>query len=93
MPPTKPLPMETESQLKSILAELLTGCKITALESLERHKCNRLSARIFELKQQGFNVQSEMIKVGKKRVARYFIPQEPKPKQGADFVAGTPAFI
>lgn len=86
--------MKTETQREQILRDLLTGARITALDALTRYKCNRLASRVFELKRDGFNIHSEMISVDSgKKVAQYYIPEEPKAKQGADFVANNPAFI
>ena len=65
-----------ESQNKKILAYLLKGHKITALDALKKFGCLRISARIFDIKSLGkYSVKSELIttKSGK-RVAQYSIP-------------------
>lgn len=64
---------ETQSQESAILQWLQNGNSITQLEALRRFQCLRLGARVFQLKKEGHDIQSEMIKVsgGKKRVASY----------------------
>lgn len=65
---------------KSIIRQhLLDGKSITPLEAL--HLCGslRLSAIIFDLREEGLPIEMERLQVApKKRVARYFInnPQE-----------------
>ena len=59
------------TQTKQILKHLESGKSITPLEALSRYGCMRLGARIYELRRAGAAVYSEMVKRGKKRVARY----------------------
>lgn len=66
----------TASQNSKILAHLLAGHTLTSLESLDFCGSLRLGARRDDLRRIGYNVESEMIKVGRKRVARYFIPPD-----------------
>lgn len=56
---------------QAILAHLKRGKKITPIEALNRFGCFRLGARIFELRQAGYAINSRMKKVGKKYVAEY----------------------
>ncbi|TID11741.1 hypothetical protein JO83_12970 [Avibacterium paragallinarum] len=53
---------QSQSQCKKILAYLKTGKKITALEALNRFGCMRLSARILDLREQGYPITDEMMK-------------------------------
>ena len=60
------------SQNKEILKYLQTGNKITPLEALNLFGCFRLGARIFELKEQGHNIETKRITLSNgKRVAEY----------------------
>lgn len=64
---------EFESQNNQIKAYLLSGGKLTALEALNTFGCFRLSARIFDLMEQGLNIQKRTVTKGRKRFAEYFI--------------------
>ena len=63
----------TQSQSKKILAHLKAGKTITPLQALNLFGCMRLSARIYDLNEKGHNIKSEMISIGKKRFARYYL--------------------
>lgn len=65
-----------ESQSKAILAWLLSGGELTALDAFRLFGCMRLSARIYDLINQGNIIHSEMIIVGGKRVKKYFVSHE-----------------
>jgi hypothetical protein len=66
-----------QSQNKRIKAHLQKGRSLTAIEALHYFNCFRLSGRVYDLKQQGLNIKSEMIEItsdGKtKRVAKYTV--------------------
>lgn len=65
---------QSQSQNMRILAHLKTGGKITALSALEKFNCMRLSARIKDLKEMGYPINSEFIRVPSgKRVKAYFM--------------------
>ena len=76
--------MKTESQKNQILKTLMKGQKITPHQALRNFGCFRLGARIYELKKEGWPIESEIIEVktwaGRnlvtKRVARYYITNE-----------------
>ena len=71
--------MKRESQNKAILRDLQAGQKIDPITALSRYGCFRLSARIFDIKKQGHDVQTELTQhpIEKdKRFATYFIAQE-----------------
>ena len=61
------------SQKSDILTYLREGHSITALLALAKFRCNRLAARIGELRREGWGVSTEMITTPfkGKRVARY----------------------
>ena len=62
---------ETESQSKQILNHLQSGKVITPLEALRLYGCFRLGARIFDLKNKGYAISTEMVSENGKRFARY----------------------
>lgn len=66
-----------EAQNKRIRQYLEAGHKLTPLVALHEFSTFRLSARIYDLKDQGLNIETEMIEImsdgKKKHVARYFI--------------------
>lgn len=52
-----------ESQCTKILARLKAGKTITPLQALDEFGCNRLGARIWDLKQQGHEIGKRLVKV------------------------------
>lgn len=61
-----------KSQEKRILEYLLEGYTITQLEALQMFGCMRLSGRIFDLRNKGFNIEMTIVTTKKrKRVAQY----------------------
>jgi hypothetical protein len=52
----------TTAQTTQILDWLQSGHSITPLEALTRFNCLRLGARIWDLKNEGYNIQSELVK-------------------------------
>ena len=69
-----------ESQNKRILAYLKSGRKITPLEALYEFGTMRLSARIYDLRDQGEMIEVKTIEItspsvlsGKKHVKQYWI--------------------
>ena len=59
------------TQTKQILEHLKNIGPITPLECLNLYGCFRLGARIWDLKQQGINIHTEIVKDGNKHYARY----------------------
>ena len=61
------------SQTDQILNYLQAGNVLTPLEALRKFNCLRLGARIYDLRQKGYVINSLMIKDDKsgKRYARY----------------------
>lgn len=68
---------QSQSQNARILAYMQKGGRITSLEALARFNCLRLSARIKDLRDKGYRVCSQMIKLKNgKRVKQYFMEVE-----------------
>jgi predicted amidohydrolase len=60
------------SQTEVILAALRGGERLTQLDAISRFGCTRLAARIHELREQGYAVQTRTIKTRTgKRIAEY----------------------
>ena len=75
------------TQSDQILEALQRGECLTPLESLRRFGTLRLGARIWDLKQKGYNIETRLVKVGPegKTVASYFIPINPPVKHGENY--------
>ena len=71
-------PLTENGQCAKILAHLQSGKFITPLYALQKFGCFRLSGRIWELKQRGFNIVTEIVDDAKsgKRFAKYYIPAQ-----------------
>ena len=68
----------SRTQVERILAHLLSGGSITALEALDLYGCSRLAARIGDIRALGYLVHAEMVTLdNSKRVARYRIDVTP----------------
>lgn len=65
----------TLSQKEAILKHLIKGKKITPIDALNKFGCFRLSARIADLRNEGFKIKTE-IKKGKKNYAVYSLVKE-----------------
>ena len=61
----------TETHCRLILKHLSSGKHITQMEALKKFGCMRLGARIFDLKEQGYNIKTTMISKNNKRFAKY----------------------
>ena len=68
---------EIESQSYQIREYILQGNTITAMEALRLFGCFRLSGRIYDLRKEGLNISTTIIKINGKRVAEYSIVNEP----------------
>ena len=67
-----------ETQADAILSYLQDGCALTPAEALRRFGCARLAARIWELRQAGYDIRDDLIEVdtqhgGKAHVAAYYM--------------------
>jgi hypothetical protein len=60
-----------QSQTKRIADYLLQGNSITPLEALDKFDCFRLGARVKDLREQGFDIETETARRGSKRFANY----------------------
>ena len=65
------------SQAKNILAHLVQHKTITPLEAINQYGCFRLSAVIFNLKKDGHEIETQIIKKNKKRFAQYIYHRGP----------------
>ena len=64
----------SESQKAKILAYMLAGNTITPLEALEKFGSFRLGARIADLKDDGYEIQSRFVSTStQKKVKQYWI--------------------
>jgi hypothetical protein len=61
----------TDSQTALIKGWLLNGKSITQLDALNMFGCFRLAARIANIREEGFDIVTDMITVNDKRVANY----------------------
>jgi len=59
------------SQRIEILRHLAKGNTLTPMQAFHRFGCLTLSQRVTELKRAGWPIESKLVKVGEKRVARY----------------------
>ena len=61
-------------QTPTILAHLKKYKKITPMEAWEEYKCMRLSARIYDIKKLGYDIDRELKTTpNKKRYAEYYL--------------------
>lgn len=60
-----------ESQNKQILEYLKQGNSITPIEALNLFGSFRLGSRIFDLKEKGYKIDTELVKDGRKKYAKY----------------------
>jgi hypothetical protein len=63
----------TDSQTALIKGWLLNGRSITQLDALNMFGCFRLSARIANLREEGFDIVTDMVNVNDKRIAKYYL--------------------
>lgn len=59
------------SQIDDVRAYLLRGKALTPIQALAKFGCFRLAAIIFNLRAEGFTIETEMVHVGKKKWASY----------------------
>ena len=70
-----------KSHNEQILTHLKEGNSITQMDALMEFQCFRLGARIYDLKQDGHSIVSEMVEVPSgKRVARYSLVSSQSPE-------------
>ena len=59
------------SQTKQILRYLQEGNTITPIEALNKFKCFRLGARIWDLRKKGYNIDPKIVEQDGKHFAEY----------------------
>lgn len=64
------------SQTNLILEYLKKGNTITSWECIHKFRCTRLSARIYDLREQGHNIMSRNVTENGKRFAEYTLLKE-----------------
>ena len=64
------------SQNTQILSYLKQGKKITPIDALNKFGCFRLSARILNLRTEGYNIITENITKGGKTFAQYSLEEK-----------------
>ena len=67
-----------DSQSEQILIYLRAGNKLTPAEALRKFGCLRLAARVFDLRQAGYDIRDDLIEVdtqhgGTAHVAAYYM--------------------
>ena len=65
--------MNSDSQNAAILSHLSRRKSLTALSALERFGCFRLAARIYDLREAGYTINSRTIEASGKRIAEYYL--------------------
>ncbi len=69
--------MDRATQTQRILAHLKAGRTITPLEAMNEYGCFRLSARIYDLKQEGYRIDAERVDTGDgAKVASYTLMKQ-----------------
>ena len=68
----------TRSQKAAILNYLLTGKSLSQLEAAEMFGCWRLGARCYDLREDGYRIETEMVtnESTGKRFARYYMSKD-----------------
>jgi hypothetical protein len=59
------------SQIDDVRAYLMKGKALAPIQALAKFGCFRLAAIIFNLRAEGFIIETEMVHVGKKKWASY----------------------
>lgn len=66
-----------ETHLFLIRRHLEAGKTLTAIEGLEKYKCFRLAARVYDLKHRGMNIEKHMVRgEDATKFARYYLSNE-----------------
>lgn len=74
---------EIRAQRQAILADLSEGNSLTPQDALQKFRCFRLAARIYDLRNQGHHIVTIWETDGRKRWARYSLPKNKKTAQPA----------
>jgi hypothetical protein len=74
IPTSHPDSVAGQSQAGLILKHLQSGGTLTALDALDLFGCNRLAARVADLRGKGYNVKSRwLVTPSGKRVSEYYL--------------------
>lgn len=66
-----------KSQKQTVLDHIYEHGKITSLEAAVLYRITRLSARVYDLRQDGYNIQNRHIKrKGRPKYDEFYIPKE-----------------
>jgi len=65
--------MTTEAQNTRVLKHLQTGRSLSPLIALERYGVMRLAARCYDLRQQGYRIESHRVKMGNRTWCSYML--------------------
>lgn len=63
--------MKAKSDTQRLRAWILSGKSITPLQALEKFRCLRLGARILDLRNEGYDIVTQIVHKNGKRFARY----------------------
>ena len=77
------IPKKKKTQNKAIQADMILkrlkeGHPISSWTAIQRYGCTRLASIIFNLKKEGYDIRTNIIKDGTKKFARYKLNQEIK---------------
>lgn len=62
------------TQTQRILNHLQKGRSITPLQALRWFGCFRLAARISDIRKEGFEVETKLVKAKNNHYAKYYLP-------------------
>lgn len=65
-----------KTQIEIIRAHLITGATITIWDSIRLYRITSLAQRIFDLRESGLLIQSEMVKHNNKWFAVYWLDEQ-----------------
>jgi len=65
--------MSKQNQTQKILEHLKSGRPITPLDALMKYGVFRLSARIWELRNEGYDIDQKIVQKNGKRFAEYYM--------------------
>lgn len=59
-----------------ILTYLKTGQKLTTLEAIYKFGCTRLASRVYDLREDGYNIKTKIVTKNGKSFAEYYLAEE-----------------
>lgn len=66
--------MKTKTQKQKVLSHLKRGWRITQTDAFHKYGCWRLASRINELRDEGFDIRTQIIERDGKKFAQYKMP-------------------